>query len=150
MHWGSTYPRIVLDYVATLRWESLHHPFTLVCCWGGEAAVAGARWTVWTGAQPHHESTASRGPERRLALQEEKLWRERGRQQLESFRLAPWASRRRRDLLELLDRLNPTIAELSQAIRFGGNNCQRTSIPHCAGLRSEEGPWRIKRQSKAE
>jgi len=26
-----------------------------------------------------------------------RLWRERGRQQLESFRLAPWASRRRRD-----------------------------------------------------
>ena len=45
-----------------------------------------------------------------------KLWRERGRQQLESFPLAPWASRRRHDLLELLDRLNPTIAELSQAI----------------------------------
>jgi len=45
-----------------------------------------------------------------------RLWRERGRQQLESFRLAPWASRRRRDLLELLDRLNPSIAELSQAV----------------------------------
>jgi transposase len=45
-----------------------------------------------------------------------RLWREHGRQQLESFRLAPWASRRRRDLLELMDRLNPTIAELSQAI----------------------------------
>jgi transposase len=30
--------------------------------------------------------------------------------------LLPWASRRRRDLLELLDRLSPTIAELSQAI----------------------------------
>jgi len=45
-----------------------------------------------------------------------KLWRERGRQQLESFQLAAWGSRRRRDLLELLDRLNPTIAELSQAI----------------------------------
>src|SRR6476660_2446358 len=45
-----------------------------------------------------------------------RLWRERGRQQLESYQLAPWASRRRRDLLELLDRLNPTIAELSQAI----------------------------------
>jgi len=45
-----------------------------------------------------------------------RLWRERGRQQLETFQLAPWASRRRRDLLELLDRLNPTIAELSQAI----------------------------------
>ena len=44
-----------------------------------------------------------------------RLWREHGREQLESFRLAPWASRRRQDLLEL-DRLNPTIAELSQAI----------------------------------
>jgi transposase len=56
-----------------------------------------------------------------LALNEglrcrKRLWREHGRQQLESFRLAPWGSRRRRDLLELLDRLNPTIAELSQAI----------------------------------
>src|SRR5271154_3174312 len=45
-----------------------------------------------------------------------KLWRERGRQQLESFALAPWASRRRHDLLELLDRLNPAIAELTRAI----------------------------------
>src|SRR5438445_5951548 len=45
-----------------------------------------------------------------------KLWRECGRQQLESFPLAPWASRRRHDLLELLDRLNPTIADLTQAI----------------------------------
>jgi transposase len=49
-------------------------------------------------------------------LCKKRLWRERGRQQLESFRLAPWANRRRRDLLELLDRLNPTIAELTQAI----------------------------------
>jgi hypothetical protein len=36
-----------------------------------------------------------------------RLWREHGRQQLESFRLALWASRRRRDLLKLLDRLTP-------------------------------------------
>ena len=52
-----------------------------------------------------------------------RLWRERGRQQLESFALAPWASRRRRDLLELLDRLNPTIAELSQAIEQEVEKC---------------------------
>ena len=45
-----------------------------------------------------------------------RLWREHGRQQLASFRLAPWTSRRRQDLLELLNRLNPTIAQLSQAI----------------------------------
>jgi transposase len=45
-----------------------------------------------------------------------RLWREAGREQLEAIRLAPWASQRRRDLLELLDRLNPTIAKLTQAI----------------------------------
>ena len=45
-----------------------------------------------------------------------RLWRERGRQQLESFPLGPWASRRRHDLLQLLDQLNPTILELTQAI----------------------------------
>jgi transposase len=45
-----------------------------------------------------------------------KLWRAQGRKQLEAFRLAPWASRRREDLLQLLDRLNPTIAELTQAV----------------------------------
>jgi transposase len=52
-----------------------------------------------------------------------RLWREHGRQQLESFRLMPWASRRRRDLLELLDRLNPTIAELSLAIEQQVEKC---------------------------
>ena len=45
-----------------------------------------------------------------------RLWREAGRAQLEAFPLARWASRRRRDLLELLDRLSPTIAELTQTI----------------------------------
>jgi transposase len=45
-----------------------------------------------------------------------RLWREPGREQLEAFPLGPWASRRRRDLLELLHRLSPTIAELTQTI----------------------------------
>jgi len=36
--------------------------------------------------------------------------------QLEKIPLAPWASRRRQDLLELLDRMNPTIAELTAAV----------------------------------
>jgi transposase len=51
------------------------------------------------------------------------LWREAGRKQLEGFRLAPWASRRRHDLLELLDRLTPTIAELTQAIEREVEKC---------------------------
>jgi transposase len=63
-----------------------------------------------------------------------RLWREHGRQQLESFRLAPWASRRRRDLLELLDRLNPTIAELTQAIEQEAEKC-----PPAQRLRSHPG-----------
>ncbi len=63
-----------------------------------------------------------------------RLWREHGRQQLESFRLAPWASRRRRDLLELLDRLNPTIVELSQAIEQEVEKC-----PEALRLRTHPG-----------
>jgi transposase len=52
-----------------------------------------------------------------------RLWRDAGREQLESFRLSPWASRRRRDLLELLDRLTPTIAELTAAIEQEVEKC---------------------------
>ena len=54
-----------------------------------------------------------------------RLWRESGREQLESFRLAPWASRRRQDLLELLDRLNPMITELTQAIEQEVEKCPK-------------------------
>src|ERR1700691_2799185 len=45
-----------------------------------------------------------------------KLWNASGRAQLEKLALAPWASRRRKDLLELLDGMNPTIGELSRAV----------------------------------
>src|SRR5262244_1160970 len=51
-----------------------------------------------------------------------RLWRRGGRQKLEAFRLAPWASRRRQDRLELLDRL-PKIAELSQAVEQEAAQC---------------------------
>jgi len=45
-----------------------------------------------------------------------RLWREAGREQLVAIRLAPWATRRRQDLLELLDHLNPIIAKLTEAV----------------------------------
>jgi transposase len=45
-----------------------------------------------------------------------KLFSEQGRRQLEKLSLAPWASRRRQELLELLDRMNPTIEELTAAV----------------------------------
>jgi len=44
------------------------------------------------------------------------LWRPAGRKELDSFALAPWASRRRRDLLDLFDQLTPKIQELTQAL----------------------------------
>ncbi len=44
------------------------------------------------------------------------LWRPAGRAQLESLVLAPWASRRRQDLLELLDQLTPKIHELTRSL----------------------------------
>jgi transposase len=45
-----------------------------------------------------------------------RLFSEQGRAQLEKLALAPWASRRRQELLELLDRMNPTIEELTAAV----------------------------------
>ena len=45
-----------------------------------------------------------------------KLWNEQGRAHLKKLPLATWASRRRQDLLELLDRMNPPIEELTAAI----------------------------------
>jgi transposase len=44
------------------------------------------------------------------------LWSKTGRKQLDSLPLAPWATRRRQDLLELVDRLDSTIGELTASI----------------------------------
>ena len=49
-----------------------------------------------------------------------KLWSAPGRAQLEKLALGTWASRRRKDLLELLDRMNPTIEELTRAVEQEG------------------------------
>ncbi len=45
-----------------------------------------------------------------------KLWSTAGREELEGLELGAWASRRRRELLELLDQLEPKIAELDEAV----------------------------------
>jgi transposase len=45
------------------------------------------------------------------------LWSEKGRTQLESLSLPAWTNRRRKELLELLDRFDPSIEQLSQAIQ---------------------------------
>ena len=44
------------------------------------------------------------------------LWRPGGRKELELIALAPWAGRRRQDLLDLFDQLTPKIQELTRAL----------------------------------
>ena len=46
-----------------------------------------------------------------------KLWTKVGRKELAGLELGPWASRRREDLLGMLDRLHAGIEELDQAVR---------------------------------
>jgi hypothetical protein len=65
------------------------------------------------------------------------LWRERGRKQLEPFRLTLGASRRQRDLLELPNRPKSTTAELSQPIEQELDKCPKAQrlmmLPEVAG-----------------
>lgn len=52
-----------------------------------------------------------------------KLWTQRGRQELESLTLGAWASRRRQELLEMLDRLDGSIQQLDQAVQQQAKSC---------------------------
>jgi len=63
-----------------------------------------------------------------------KLWARVGRQELENLLLDPWSSRRRADLLQLLDQLNPWIEELDQAVL---QEAERR--PQAAGLMKQAG-----------
>ena len=56
-----------------------------------------------------------------------KLFSEQGREQLEKLALAPWASRRRQELLELLNGLHPMIKELTCCCRAGSQEAARGS-----------------------
>jgi len=55
--------------------------------------------------------------ERGLSLERKKLFSEKGRAQLEKLSLAPWASRRRKELLELLDQLDPKVCGVNYSGR---------------------------------
>ncbi len=46
-----------------------------------------------------------------------KLWSAKGRAELEALVLGEWATRRRGDLLEMLDQVGPSIEELDQAVK---------------------------------
>ena len=61
----------------------------------------------------------------------------RDERELESLALAPWASRRRQDLLDLLDQLTPKIQELTRALEAGGGETSRDATADDA---SRSGP----------
>jgi transposase len=64
-----------------------------------------------------------------------KLWSEQGRAQLEKLPLATWASRRRKDLLELLDRMNPPHRRVNPSRRARSQETARR-------VAADDSPWR--------
>jgi transposase len=63
-----------------------------------------------------------------------KLWSQRGRGELERLELLPWAARRRKELLEWLDRLDEQVRELDRAVEEAGR-----ARPEVALLRTHPG-----------
>jgi transposase len=63
-----------------------------------------------------HVVPLKEGLRRKKALWRPAGRRPAGRKELESIALVPWATRRRQDLLDLLDQLTPKIQELTQAL----------------------------------
>jgi transposase len=83
--------------------------------------------------------TSVRNPLHFLAMSQgvcrrKKLWSAAGRRELEALKLGEWASRRRQELLELLDRLDPRIEELDQAVQ-----AEAERRPEAARLRQQKG-----------
>jgi len=67
-----------------------------------------------------------------------KLWSAKGRKELESLALLPWAARRRKELLEWLDRLDAQVRELDRAVEEAGR--ERAEV---AWLRTHPGVGRV-------
>ena len=57
-----------------------------------------------------------------------KLWSVKGRKELESLALWPWAARRRKELLEGLDRLDEQVRELDRAVEEAGRAREEVAL----------------------
>jgi len=57
-----------------------------------------------------------------------KLWSAKGRKELESLALLPWAGRRRKELLESLDRLDEQVRELDRAVEEAGREREEVAL----------------------
>src|SRR5215467_12393723 len=70
--------------------------------------------------------------------QKRKLWGAKGRRELEALALDPWASRRRRELLAILDGLDASLAELDRAV-----DKEAQQNPAARGLMEQAGVGRV-------
>src|SRR5208337_3620999 len=57
-----------------------------------------------------------------------KLWSAKGRAELESLALLPWAARRRKELLQALDRLDAQVRELDRAVEEAGRAREEVAL----------------------
>ncbi len=57
-----------------------------------------------------------------------KLWSAKGRAELEGLALLPWAARRRKELLEELDRLDEQVRELDRAVEEAGREREEVAL----------------------
>ena len=78
---------------------------------------------------PLHALAMSQG-----VCRKRKLWSAKGRAALEKLTLLPWAARRRKELLEWLDRLDEQVRELDRAVEEAGR-----ARPEVALLRTHPG-----------
>ena len=70
--------------------------------------------------------------------QKRKLWAAKGRRELEALALDPWASRRRQELLAILDGLDTSLAELDRAV-----DKEAQQNPAARGLMEQPGVGRV-------
>jgi transposase len=66
-----------------------------------------------------------------------KLWSAKGRAELEALGLDPWASRRRQELLQILDGVDPCLAELDRAV---SNEAEQRADARCLMEQAGVGP----------
>jgi len=103
---GNRFPKI---YVSKLEdrdvWQLLQHRCKLV------------RWQTSIRNQLHALAMGEG------VCRKKKLWSQSGREELQKLQLDPWASRRRDELLAMLDRLAPSIRELDQAVEQTAKQC---------------------------
>jgi len=104
--------RLILELLLTNRFPRI---------WAPTPAERDLRQLLWHRHKLVRMRTMIRNQLHFLAMSQRlcrrhRLFTKRGRRELEALSLPPWTSRRREELLQLLDRLEPSIAQLEQAV----------------------------------